>query len=79
KLASIGIRVRRGCCYHGLALNVAMDLEPFSRINPCGFAGLEMTDLARLGLAVDLTTSAERLASYFSRELTAAAPCRASA
>ncbi|MEM8984231.1 MAG: lipoyl(octanoyl) transferase LipB, partial [Pseudomonadota bacterium] len=47
KLASIGIRVRRGCCYHGLALNVAMDLEPFSRINPCGFAGLEMTDLAR--------------------------------
>jgi lipoyl(octanoyl) transferase len=49
KLASIGIRIRRHGSYHGLALNVAMDLEPFTRINPCGYAGLEMTDLARLG------------------------------
>lgn len=49
KLASIGIRVRRTGCYHGLALNVAMDLEPFSRINPCGYAGLEMTQLSGLG------------------------------
>lgn len=50
KLASIGLRVRRGCCYHGLSLNVAMDLEPFRRINPCGFAGLRMTQLRDLGL-----------------------------
>ncbi len=49
KLASIGLRVRRGGSYHGLALNVAMDLEPFRRINPCGHPGLEMTQLAELG------------------------------
>lgn len=49
KLASIGLRIRRGRSYHGLALNVAMDLEPFRRINPCGHAGLEMTQLTDLG------------------------------
>jgi lipoyl(octanoyl) transferase len=49
KLASVGVRVRRGGSYHGLALNVALDLEPFKRINPCGFQGLQMTRLADLG------------------------------
>ena len=49
KLASIGLRVRRGASYHGAALNVNMDLEPFRRINPCGYPGLEMTQLAALG------------------------------
>jgi lipoyl(octanoyl) transferase len=49
KLASVGVRVRRGGSYHGLALNVALDLEPFHRINPCGYQGLEMTRLADLG------------------------------
>jgi lipoyl(octanoyl) transferase len=49
KLASIGIRVRRGASYHGLSINVDMDLGPFSRINPCGFEGLAMTQLAALG------------------------------
>jgi lipoyl(octanoyl) transferase len=49
KLASVGVRVRRGGSYHGLALNVALDLEPFQRINPCGYEGLEMTRLADLG------------------------------
>ena len=49
KLASIGIRVRRGASYHGLALNVSLDLAPFKRINPCGYQGLEMTRLADLG------------------------------
>lgn len=47
KIASIGLRVRRGCTYHGLALNVDADLEPFSRINPCGYAGLAVTSIAR--------------------------------
>ena len=47
KIASLGLRVRRGCSYHGLALNVDMDLEPFQRINPCGYAGLEVTSMAR--------------------------------
>ena len=48
KLAAIGLRVRRGCSYHGLAFNIAMDLAPYARINPCGFADLEVTQLADL-------------------------------
>ncbi|ODT35240.1 MAG: octanoyltransferase [Lautropia sp. SCN 70-15] len=48
KIASIGIKVSRGCTYHGVALNVAMDLEPFSRIDPCGYPGLAVTDLRSL-------------------------------
>jgi lipoyl(octanoyl) transferase len=48
KLAAIGLRVRRGCSYHGVAFNIAMDLSPYSRINPCGFADLEVTQLADL-------------------------------
>ncbi len=51
KLASVGLRIRRGASYHGMALNVDVDLEPFSRINPCGFADLEVTDLRALGIA----------------------------
>lgn len=46
KIASLGLRVRRGCSYHGLALNLSMDLSPFERINPCGYAGMNMTRLA---------------------------------
>ena len=46
KIASLGLRIRRGCSFHGLALNVDMDLQPFQRINPCGYAGLAMTQLA---------------------------------
>ena len=48
KIASLGLRVRRGCSYHGLSLNVDMDLEPFSRINPCGYEGLQVTSLRKL-------------------------------
>ena len=48
KIASLGLRVRRGCSYHGLSLNVDMDLEPFQRINPCGHAGLQVTSMAEL-------------------------------
>jgi len=54
KLASIGLRIRRGCSYHGVALNVDMDLGPFSRINPCGFEGMPVTQLAELGGPRDL-------------------------
>jgi len=61
KLASVGIRVRRGSSYHGIALNVCLDLEPFSRINPCGYAGLEMTRLADLGGPADVETVAKQL------------------
>ncbi|MGY0589137.1 MAG: lipoyl(octanoyl) transferase LipB [Paraglaciecola chathamensis] len=49
KVCSIGLRIRRGCSFHGLALNVNMDLAPFQRINPCGYAGLEMVDCTQLG------------------------------
>ena len=62
KLASIGLRVRRGGSYHGLALNVDGDLEPFSRINPCGYAGLEMTRLSDLGVRLGVREVAETLA-----------------
>jgi lipoyl(octanoyl) transferase len=62
KLGAIGLRVRRHCSYHGLAVNVAMDLEPFAGINPCGYEGLEVTDLRTLcgvaelaGFRADLT------------------------
>jgi lipoyl(octanoyl) transferase len=52
KIGSIGLRIKRGCCYHGLSLNNAMDLSPFSRINPCGYSGLEVTQLADLGVHI---------------------------
>ena len=48
KIAALGIRVRRGCSFHGLAFNIAMDLEPFQRINPCGYAGLQVTSMLEL-------------------------------
>lgn len=54
KIASLGLRIRRGCCYHGLSLNVAMDLAPFARINPCGYPGLPVTQLRDLGISVEL-------------------------
>jgi lipoyl(octanoyl) transferase len=69
KLASIGLRVRRGCSYHGLALNVDMDLEPFSRINPCGMAGLAMTQLAAEGARSTVEAEAEALAPLACRAL----------
>jgi len=59
KIAALGLRVKRGCSYHGLSFNVDMDLEPFSRINPCGYAGLEVTQLSDLGIAADVETVAQ--------------------
>lgn len=64
KLGSVGLRIRRGCSYHGLALNVAMDLEPFQRINPCGYAGLEVTDLRSLGVTAGLREIADQLSVH---------------
>ena len=61
KVCSIGIRVRRGCSYHGIAFNVAMDLTPFQRINPCGYAGLEMTQVSALGGPASVRRVAEDL------------------
>ena len=62
KIASLGLRVRRGCTYHGLALNVDNDLSPFQRINPCGHAGLEVTSMRELGLEDALATLGDELA-----------------
>jgi lipoyl(octanoyl) transferase len=61
KVASLGLRVRRGCSYHGLALNVDMDLQPFARINPCGLQGLDVTQLADLAPGVRMGEVCERL------------------
>lgn len=58
KIASLGLRIRNGCCYHGLALNTAMDLTPFHYINPCGYQGLQVTQLRDLGVADPLPTVA---------------------
>ena len=69
KLASIGLRIRRGCSFHGMALNVDIDLEPFSRINPCGYAELKMTDLKRLGGASRLDTVWPQLLPHFLHHL----------
>ncbi|HXW75429.1 MAG TPA: lipoyl synthase [Steroidobacteraceae bacterium] len=69
KLASVGVRVRRGGTYHGLALNVALDLEPFGRINPCGYAGLEMTQLSALGGPAGVAQCADALEPHLRRAL----------
>ena len=69
KICSLGLRVRKGCTYHGLALNVAMDLEPFARINPCGFRGLAMTQVSDLGGPADLATVARDLEPHLARRL----------
>ena len=68
KIAALGIKVSRNCTYHGVALNVAMDLEPFSRINPCGYSGLQTVDLSTIGVCVAWAEAADllgqKLASY---------------
>jgi lipoyl(octanoyl) transferase len=71
KIASLGLRVRRGCCYHGLALNVDMDLEPFERINPCGYEGLPVTSMAKLLpiRTLDVGAIGERLAAIVANRL----------
>ncbi len=61
KIAALGIKVSHGCSYHGVALNVAMDLEPFSRIDPCGYAGLPTVDLSTLGASISWRDAADRL------------------
>jgi lipoyl(octanoyl) transferase len=71
KIAALGIKVHKHCTYHGLALNVAMDLSPFDGINPCGYAGLRTVDLAACGIQVDLVTAGERLAAHLTAQLLA--------
>lgn len=72
KIAAVGLRVRRGCTYHGLAFNVAMELEPFSRINPCGYPGLAVTDLHEQGVELSLEAAGQSVARALADELSAA-------
>ncbi len=65
KIAALGIKVRKGCAYHGVALNVDMDLQPFLGINPCGYEGLRTVDMAACGLAVHPVDVGRRLAEDF--------------
>jgi len=69
KIASLGLRIRHGCSFHGLSFNVDMDLEPFRRINPCGIEGLEVTQLIDLGVQTGLQEIAGRLVQGLTREL----------
>lgn len=69
KIAALGIKVSRHCTYHGLALNVAMDLTPFLRINPCGYAGLQTVDLATLELQLEPKKIAALLAVHLQKRL----------
>jgi lipoyl(octanoyl) transferase len=69
KIAALGLKVRNGCTYHGLALNVAMDLRPFAGIDPCGYPGLAVTDLASLGVRASVATAGTALARHVLRRL----------
>ena len=77
KLAALGLRIRRHASYHGLALNVDMDLAPFSRINPCGMAGLEVTQLKDLGGPADVKAVADALGPQILTSLKASAAAAA--
>ena len=70
KIAALGIKVSRHCTYHGLALNVTMDLEPYTRINPCGYAGLKTVDLSTIGVCVAWSEAAQMLSQKLATYLT---------
>ncbi|WP_199222027.1 lipoyl(octanoyl) transferase LipB [Limnohabitans sp. Jir72] len=69
KISALGIKVSRHCTYHGAALNVAMDLEPFDRINPCGYAGLKTVDLSTIGVETTWDEAAQVLAQQLAARL----------
>jgi lipoyl(octanoyl) transferase len=69
KICSLGLRVRRGCSFHGLALNLDMDMEPFLRINPCGYAGMAMTQLASLVPGLDVAEAVSRMGDILIKKI----------
>ena len=69
KIASVGLRLKKECCYHGISLNVNMDLSPFNAIDPCGYQGLEVTQLKDLGIHLSQAEAAEKLLKYLTKEL----------
>lgn len=74
KIAALGLRIRQGCCYHGLSLNVAMDLGPFEQINPCGYPDLQVTQLADFGITDDLSAIGQKLLPHLLHELGYSSP-----
>jgi lipoyl(octanoyl) transferase len=64
KIAALGLRIKRGCCYHGLAINVDMDLAPFTRINPCGYAGMQVTQTKDLGVRANMNEIGAKLVAH---------------
>lgn len=74
KIASLGLRVRKGCTFHGLALNVAMDLSPFGRINPCGYAGMQMVQSSELGNLRQIAAAKSQIVELFLRQLAVQQP-----
>ena len=70
KVAALGVKISRHCSYHGVALNVAMDLSPFEGINPCGYSGLRTVDLAKLGVSTDWPTVAQQLGERLAMQFT---------
>ena len=73
KIASLGLRLKNGCCYHGLSLNVDMDLSPFSAIDPCGYRGLQVTQMRDLGITMDMESCATALVEHLQLALRAEA------
>ena len=69
KIAALGLRIRNGCSYHGLSLNVDMDLSPFAAINPCGYAGLRVTQTSELGIPLNLAEAGELLCRHLRQQL----------
>lgn len=69
KIAALGLRVKKGCSYHGLALNVAMDLAPYQAINPCGYAGMAVTDMATLGVRASMDNVTNALSKHLITQL----------
>lgn len=69
KIASLGLRVKQGACYHGLSLNISMDLTPFSSINPCGFEGMEVIDLKSLGHQISMSQAKQQFLSAFEAQM----------
>jgi len=69
KIASLGLRLKNNCCYHGLSLNVDMDLSPFSAIDPCGYAGQQVTQTRDLGIQADADMLAETLTKKLEKKL----------
>ena len=74
KIAALGLKVRNGCTYHGIAVNVAMDLSPFADIDPCGYPGLAVSQVSELGVATSVERAGRTLAPILARTIAGMTP-----